>query len=182
MINLSQSLAINPFLKTLSLTYCSIDAAAAQAIFEILIFTRSALEEINLSGNFLRNEGVKRVLLGASIAKSLKRLLMADNQFNDDEPMVRAMECCMVKNKTLSKYDFKYNNISDKGKFYLSFVTTFAALDRLTQILTTDATHVTGIEVPPRIVNKDIFNNFSDALAANLKAGKKGKKKGKKKK
>ena len=107
---------------------------------------------------------------------------MADNQFNDDEPMVRAMECCMVKNKTLSKYDFKYNNISDKGKFYLSFVTTFAALDRLTQILTTDATHVTGIEVPPRIVNKDIFNNFSDALAANLKAGKKGKKKGKKKK
>ena len=116
MINLSQSLAINPFLKTLSLTYCSIDAAAAQAIFEILIFTRSALEEINLSGNFLRNEGVKRVLLGASIAKSLKRLLMADNQFNDDEPMVRAMECCMVKNKTLSKYDFKYNNISDKGK------------------------------------------------------------------
>jgi hypothetical protein len=56
------------------------------------------------------------------------------------------------------------------------------ALEKLTQTLTTDATHVTGIEVPPRIVNKDIFNNFSDALAANLKAGKKGKKKGKKKK
>jgi hypothetical protein len=55
-------------------------------------------------------------------------------------------------------------------------------LEKLTQTLTTDATHVTGIEVPPRIVNKDIFNNFSDALASNLKAGKKGKKKGKKKK
>jgi len=53
-INLSASLAINPFLKILSLTYCGIEKEAAQAIFEIMIFTRSALEEVNLSGNLLR--------------------------------------------------------------------------------------------------------------------------------
>ena len=40
---------------------------------------------MNLSGNFLRNEGVRRVLLGTSIAKNLKKILLADNQFNDDE-------------------------------------------------------------------------------------------------
>jgi len=72
-------LAINPFIKILSLTYCNIDAEAAQALFEILIFTRSALEEINLSGNLLRNKGVCRVLFGTSIAKSLKKIYLADN-------------------------------------------------------------------------------------------------------
>jgi Ran GTPase-activating protein (RanGAP) involved in mRNA processing and transport len=97
-INLSQSLAINPFLRLLSLTYCAIDASAAQAIFEILIYTRSAIEEINLSGNMLRNEGVRRVLFGASVAKSLKKLSLADNQFNDDTQMLNAIEFCMTKN------------------------------------------------------------------------------------
>lgn len=115
-INLSTSLAINPHLKILSLTYCGIDAEAAQALFEILIFTRSSLEEVNLSGNFLRNEGVRKVLLGTSIAKSLKKIYLADNQFNDDAEMIKAIEFCMVKNKTLTRYDFKYNNITDKGK------------------------------------------------------------------
>ena len=114
---MSQSLAINPFLKNLSLTYCSIDAGAAQSLFEILIYTRSALEEVNLSGNLLRNEGIRKVLIGTAIAKSLKKILLADNQFNDDDQIVRAMEFCMEKNKTLTKYDFKYNNITDRGKF-----------------------------------------------------------------
>lgn len=171
MINLSQSLAINPFLKILSLTYCGIEEAASQALFEILIFTRSALEEVNLSGNLLRQNGVRHVLLGTSIAKNLKKIYLADNQFNDEEPMVKAIEFCMVKNKTLSRYDFKYNNISDK------------ALVRITAQLMTDATHVQAFEIPPRIEDAETFSNFEKALDANRKAGKKGKKgKGKKKK
>ena len=47
------------------------------------------------------------------------------------------------------------------------------------------ATHVQQLEVPPRIENKEIFDNFEKALDANRKAGKKGKKgkgNGKKKK
>lgn len=120
-INLSQSLAINPFIKILSLTYCGIDKDAAQALFEILIFTRSQLEEVNLSGNFLRNQGVIRVLMGTSIAKNLKKIYLADNQFNDDDKMVSTICNCMVKNKTLARYDFKYNNITDRGKCFLNF-------------------------------------------------------------
>ena len=70
-----------------------------------------------MSGNLLRNEGIRKVLIGTAIAKSLKKILLADNQFNDDDQIVRAMEFCMEKNKTLTKYDLKYNNITDRGKY-----------------------------------------------------------------
>lgn len=79
MVNLAEGLAVNPTLKMLSLQYCSIDENAAQALFEILIYTRSAIEDLNLNGNNLGNEGVKTVLTGTSIAKSLKKLHIADN-------------------------------------------------------------------------------------------------------
>ena len=78
-INLAQGLAINPYLRMLSLTYCGIDERAARSLFEILIYTRSRLEEVNLSGNMLRNEGAIEVLKGVSIAKSLKKISIADN-------------------------------------------------------------------------------------------------------
>lgn len=78
-INLSEGLAINPTLKALSLQYCGIDEQASQALFEILIYTRSALEDINLSGNMLGNEGIKKVLHGTAVAKSLKKIWLGDN-------------------------------------------------------------------------------------------------------
>lgn len=85
--------------------------------------------------------------------------------------MVRAIEFSMERNKNLARYDFKYNNITDR------------ALEKITDKLMTVATHVQQFEVPPRILNKEIFDNFEKALEANRKAGKKGKKgKGKKKK
>ena len=184
--HLSKSLAINPILKSLSLSYCAIDHEAAQALFEILIYTRSALEEINLTGNLLRNKGVTRVFMGASIAKSLKKILVADNQFNDTADVVKALEFCMVKNKNLTKYDLKYNNINQNSKLpFLAITYSPAAIQKVTTTLMEGATHVQQLEVPPRIENKEIFDNFEKALDANRKAGKKGKKgkgKGKKKK
>ena len=115
-IELSHGLAVNPVLRMLSLTYCGIDAEGADALFEIMIYTRSALEEINLSGNLLMNEGVITFLRGVAIAKSLKKISIADNQFNDDEPVLNALHFAMKKNEKLGKYDLKYNNISDTGK------------------------------------------------------------------
>lgn len=154
----------------LSLTYCGIDKDAAQAIFEILIYTKSALEEVNLSGNFLGNEGVCRVLIGASVAKSLKKLVLADNQFQDDEDWLKSLRFCMEKNQKLTKYDFRYNNITDNG------------LAKITEHLSDTCQHVTGFEIPPRIEDPEIFTAFDAQLKANVKAGKKGKKKGKGKK
>lgn len=80
------------------------------------------------------------------------------------------VEFCMVKNKNLGKYDFKYNNISDYG------------LKTLTTILTTTAPHVFDIEIPERVEEKATFEEFRTALTGNRpKKGKKGKG-GKKKK
>jgi len=77
--NLAHGLAINKTLATLSMTYCNIDYLGGRALFEILIYSQSKLEELNLSGNHLRNEGVIIVLRGVSIAKSLKKIYLADN-------------------------------------------------------------------------------------------------------
>jgi hypothetical protein len=81
-----------------------------------MIYTRSALEEINLSGNVLMNEGVITLLRGVAIAKSLKKLLIADNQFNDDQEVLKALLFCMRRNEKLGKYDLKYNIITEAGK------------------------------------------------------------------
>jgi hypothetical protein len=79
MKRLSEGLAINTSIEHLSLTYCDIDQAGARAIFEILIFTKSHLKELNLSGNHLRNDGVIQVCRGLSIAKTLVKIYLADN-------------------------------------------------------------------------------------------------------
>ena len=81
-----------------------------------MIYSKSALEEINLTGNLLKDEGVVKVLHGVSIAKSLKRLAIADNQFSDTEKVMQALEFCMGKNDRLGRYDLKYNNIGTEGK------------------------------------------------------------------
>jgi len=64
--------------------YCNIDHNAARALFELLIFSKSKLEELILTGNHLRNEGTKTVLNGVSVAKELKKIYLGDNQFNED--------------------------------------------------------------------------------------------------
>lgn len=58
----------------LSLTYCNIDEQGADSIFEILIYQGSVLEEIDLGGNHLRDDGTIKVLRGASAAKNLQKI------------------------------------------------------------------------------------------------------------
>jgi len=149
-IALSEGLAVNPVLRVLSLTYCGIDSQGAEALFEILIYSRSALEEVNLSGNLLMNEGIVFLLRGVAIAKSLKKILVADNQFNDDEDVMKAIEFCMRKNERLGKYDFKFNNIGEQG------------LIKLTEILKNQP-HVSEVEVPEKVESveeKEVFEAF----------------------
>lgn len=130
MNTLSEGLAVNPTLKMISLTYCAIDAVGAQGIFDILIYTKSALEDLNLTGNLLRNEGVIKVLQGVSIAKALKKITLADNQFScDNESVMKTIDSCMCKNDKLAKYDFRYN------------IVTTSSIKQLSEILM-KATHV----------------------------------------
>ena len=74
------------------------------------------------------------------------------------------MKFCLVKNKTLTKYDFKHNNITDDG------------VEAIIEILTT-ATHVFEVGIS-EWVNEETYEKLQKALANNKpKKGKKGKKK-----
>jgi len=53
---------------------------------------------------------------GLSIAKNLKQIVLADNQFLEEDDVLEAINDCMIKNQNLGRYDFKYNFISDYGK------------------------------------------------------------------
>ena len=79
MKHLSEGLKMNKDIRNLSLTYCNIDETGARYIFELLLFQGSTLEEIDLGGNHLRNDGTIMVLRGAAVAKSLKKLGLQDN-------------------------------------------------------------------------------------------------------
>ena len=113
---LAEGLSINKTLVTISLTYCNIDQNGARALFDILIYTQSKVEELILTGNHLRNEGIIVLLRGLSIAKSMKKIYLADNQFNDNSSVMDALRGCITKNKKLGRYDIKYNNFGDDGK------------------------------------------------------------------
>ena len=96
--HLAEGLAMNKNIVQLSLTYCNIDESGARSLFEILIYTQSVLEEMILSGNHLRNAGTIEVLRGCSIAKTLKKIYLADNQFLEEDEVLEAIDKCMKKN------------------------------------------------------------------------------------
>ena len=117
---LAEGLKINEQLKVLSLCYCDIDEKGARALFEILIFQKGKLEEMMLTGNKLGNDGTITILKGVSIAKELKKIYLADNQFNEDQEVLDAIKDCMTRNKNLARYDFRYNALEDVGKYFKS--------------------------------------------------------------
>jgi hypothetical protein len=78
------------------------------------------------------------------------------------------MRGCWNKNKTLGRYDFRYNTLTDVG------------VEKMTSFLE-EATHVFEVEISER-VKKETLELFREKLAGNKpKKGKKGKKKKKKK-
>lgn len=166
--HLADGLSINKTITNLSLTYCNIDFEGARSLFEILIFTKSVLEELNLTGNHLRNEGVIVLLKGLSIAKTLKKIFLTDNQFNEAEEVLDAFRGCMVKNKTLGRYDLMYNNFSEAGvSFFMD-------------LLENEVKHVYELEFSERGLANGQVKELQEKLKANKP--KKGKKKGGKKK
>merc|ERR1739846_214403 len=77
------------------------------------------------------------------------------------------IDACMVKNKNLGKYDFKYNNITEPG------------YKRLIEVLTKEdgsGSHVFDVELPERIDDKEVFAEFRTALAGNKPSKKKKRK------
>lgn len=108
------------------------------------------------------------VLRGVSVNKNLKMISLADNQFNDGDDVMNAIERCWKKNKNLGWYNFSYNNIFEND-----------GLQKMIEWLG-PCNHVYKVEVSERA--GDQYAQLQEALANNKpKKGKKGKK-GKKKK
>ena len=57
-----------------------------------------------------------QVLNGVSIAKELKKIYLADNQFNEKPEVLESIKACMTRNKSLARYDFRNNDLKDEGK------------------------------------------------------------------
>jgi Ran GTPase-activating protein (RanGAP) involved in mRNA processing and transport len=148
MWNLSKGLTMNKNLEELSLTYCNIDAEGARPLLEILIYTKSGLKRLNLTGNHLRNEGIMELLRGVSCAKVLEQFNIADNQFGEEEEVLQAFKFCMKKNQTLGHYDLKFNAINDEGVKFL------------TEVLI-EAEHVYDVEISER-VTQEILKEFKE--------------------
>jgi hypothetical protein len=55
------------------------------------------------------------VFRGLSINKNIKKIYLADNQFDESDEVLDAIRNCFIKNKSLGRYDIRYNNIMDKG-------------------------------------------------------------------
>lgn len=170
--NLVVGLGQNKTMEILSLTYCNIDHEGARPLFEILIYTKSGLTDLNLTGNHLRNEGIPMIMKGLSVNKSLKKISLADNQFGEDPEVLESIKYAWTKNNHLAKYDFRFNAIYDSG------------VKALTEYMEV-ATHITEVEISERVKSKEVVEAFKDQMKANKpkkKKGRKGKSKKKKKK
>ena len=102
-----------------SLTYCGINEDAAESLFEICIYQSSALIELDVSGNPIKDAGIIKLFEGLACAKTLEKISAGDCQFNETDEVLEHLEFAMTSNKKLSKYNLKHNNLCDKACEYI---------------------------------------------------------------
>ena len=172
MAQLANGLSINSTINLLSLSNCHLDVKSIQPLGLILIFIKSEIQELNLSSNLLRNEGIIELTYPLTISKSIKRLNISDNQFGESTDVLTALGNIMFNNKILVSYDLSYNGIQDTGANRL-----------LEYISKENNSRVTELELDERIAY-EIIKEIKKACKSNKPKktkGKKGKKKKKKK-
>lgn len=160
----------NAVLTSLSLGYCSIDSKGAEPLSEALCFINSALESLNLEGNFLKNEGVIALCPGLTIAKSLKEINLVRNEFGEDRKVLDALTGPMSKNSKLRTYRLHDNGLNSQ-ETVTKLMDIMKAFRNVSKITINDK------------LNKDNQKELKKLEKENKPKGKKKKgKKGKKKK
>lgn len=176
--NLAVGLSMNSTLQTLSLTYCNIESEGARGILEIVINQNSALKELDLQGNYLRNQGVCTVFHALQINKSLLKLNLADNQFGEDEQVLRKLWQMLANNATLQVLDLRFNGIFDTGAVVIRDM--LRGNEDGVKINTT----LGQLLLPENKISPGLMDDINKIVNSNKSKGKKSgkKKKGKKKK
>jgi Ran GTPase-activating protein (RanGAP) involved in mRNA processing and transport len=160
---LSDGLSQNATLRQLSLQYCAIGPEGGEFLARILTFCKSALEVLELRGNYLGNMGILDVFHGARRAKVLQSIDVFDNKFEDSPQLVSVLKELFANNKTITNYDLGGNQISEQ------------AAEQLVRGMIGNA-HLVSVKVPERVPSKTV-----EAIQIQLQASKgKKKKKGKK--
>lgn len=116
---LSAGLSQNSTLRSLSLRYCGIGEDGGQFIAHILMFQACALQILELTGNYLQEQGTLAVLGGCRRNKSLMSLTLFDNKFSDTPEVVEAFRDLFRDNTKLEEYNLAGNAISDAGAHQL---------------------------------------------------------------
>jgi len=104
------------------------------------------MTELNLSGNNLQNEGMVWILKGLKLVKSMKKIYLADNNFNANEQFLEKLDDTFKSNAELKRFDFKYNVFNDDS------------VTKLLELLDVSK-HVYDIEISER-VSKDLLKEF----------------------
>lgn len=94
--------------------FCGIGPDGAEHLALMLMFIKSAIEELRLGGNNLGNEGVKRLFAGAKMAKKLKTLDVSNNKFNIEQ-VTCELASLITTNTVLGTYDLSSNVVTDEG-------------------------------------------------------------------
>ena len=175
---LSEALAMNGTVTELSLTYCNLEAEAANGLFEALIFVNTSIRELDLTGNYLRNQGAVTIFKAFLINRTCKKLVLADNQFGEDPMVLEAMKDMLHANDNITDLDLNYNGFYFDGVTYLRNALTESELDGVRKNNTLQTL------ILPDKFPKELYVEIISILSTNKKKKKKGKKgkKGKKKK
>lgn len=115
---LTEGLAQNNSLESLSLCYCDIDSDGSKYIQQILAFFDSKLIKLKLQGNLLKNTGVFQIFRALEINDTLEKINLADNQFGEGSEIPVIDKICevIVNNKSLGSYDLSFNGLFEECK------------------------------------------------------------------
>jgi hypothetical protein len=175
---ISESLAMNVTITELSLTYCNLEAEAADGLFEALIFMGTSIRELDLTGNHLRNPGIVQLMKAFLINRTVKKLTLADNQFGEDPLVLEGLKDVLHCNDCISFLDLNFNGFYVEGVTYLRNALIETEMDGVRKNNTLQTL------ILPDKFPKELYVEIIGILSTNKKKKKKGKKgkKGKKSK
>lgn len=116
-------ISIGTSTRQLHLSYCGITEEGGEALSDVLENSRSILEVLNLNGNKLKGLGLAKLCKGLNENTALQKLMLADNNIDQEEDDLAALElfrdCLLNKSLNVTSVDLMWNRIGEAGAMVL---------------------------------------------------------------
>ena len=116
---LCRGLRTNSTIRILSLTSCGIGPEGGVCIGDVLAFSKSSIEEININCNRLGGDGLKAVCTGLMSNTKCEKVNIADNNIDQLESDMRGLcelrDLLMVPTSAITSWDMTCNRIGEQG-------------------------------------------------------------------